>query len=292
MNLELVKFFLSHLEVERRVSPYTLRSYSTDLQQFYTFFTQGEQPKLFENLQSKDIRLWIVALSEKGLDNKSINRKLAALRTFFNYLQRTGKIVENPMVSIKMVKTKKSIPHFIRESELATIDFSSEERSFASLRDELIFTLFYGTGMRLSELIQLTIQQIDFFQRTLRVLGKRNKERIIPAPAALFELIEEYLKYRNSQTNMLLVTDDGKPLYPMFVQRTIKRILSKVSTLEKLSPHVLRHTYATHLLNKGADLNAIKELLGHANLAATQVYTHNSLEKMKAIYKQAHPKGE
>lgn len=292
MNLELVNFFLSHLEVERRLSPYTLRSYSTDLQQFTSFFNLGQQPVQIEDLRSKDIRHWIVDLSNQGLDNKSINRKLAALRTFFNYLQRTGKIVENPMVSIKMIKTKKAIPHFVRENELANIDFSSEERTFGNLRDELIFTLFYGTGMRLSELIQLTIPQIDFFHRTIRVLGKRNKERIIPAPAALFELIETYLKNRVSDSPVLLLTDEGKPLYPVFVQRTIKRILSKVSTLEKLSPHVLRHTYATHLLNKGADLNAIKELLGHANLAATQVYTHNSLEKMKAIYKQAHPKGE
>lgn len=195
------------------------------------------------------------------------------------------------MVSIKAVKIGKSLPQFLREPEIAKIDFSMQENSFESLREELIYSLFYGTGMRLSELIQLKVHQIDLYQKQLKVLGKRNKERIIPAPSILFELIEKYLKVCPFESEYLLLTDQGKPLYPMMVQRIIKKLLSSVSTLEKLSPHVLRHTYATHLLNKGADLNAIKELLGHANLAATQVYTHNSLEKMKEIYQQAHPKG-
>jgi integrase/recombinase XerC len=292
MNLELVNFFLEHLQVERRVSKHTLISYSTDLQQFCTFIEQGLQPsKNIIELNSKDIRLWIVDLSNHSIENRSINRKLAALRTFFKYLQRTGKISENPMVSIKMVKTGKSLPHFIRETDLAKIEFPQSGESFQDLREELIFHLFYGTGMRLSELIQLQVNQIDLYHKQIRVLGKRNKERIIPAPDLLFEIIEKYLKVCPFTNDLLLLTDQGKPLYPMMVQRIIKKVLGNVSTLEKLSPHILRHTYATHLLNKGADLNAIKELLGHANLAATQVYTHNSLEKMKEIYQQAHPKG-
>jgi integrase/recombinase XerC len=292
MNLELVNFFLEHLQVERRVSKHTLISYSTDLQQFCTFIEQGLQPsKKIIELNSKDIRLWIVDLSNHSIENRSINRKLAALRTFFKYLQRTGKISENPMVSIKMVKTGKSLPHFIRETDLAKIEFPQSGESFQDLREELIFHLFYGTGMRLSELIQLQVNQIDLYHKQIRVLGKRNKERIIPAPDLLFEIIEKYLKVCPFTNDLLLLTDQGKPLYPMMVQRIIKKVLGNVSTLEKLSPHILRHTYATHLLNKGADLNAIKELLGHANLAATQVYTHNSLEKMKEIYQQAHPKG-
>ena len=292
MNLELVNFFLAHLETERRLSKHTVTSYATDLQQFNQFIEKKNLNNSIATIQSKDIRSWIVELSNEGLENKSINRKLAALRTFFNYLQRTKQVEENPMVSIKMIKTKKTLPHFVRESELEKLTFDPKENEKGEIRDELIFHLLYGTGMRLAELIQLKIQHIDFFNRTIRVLGKRNKERIIPAPAFIFELIENYLKERRSDLEVLLVTDKGEALYPMFVQRKIKNILGRVSTLEKLSPHILRHTYATHLLNNGADLNAIKELLGHANLAATQVYTHNSLEKMKEVYKQAHPKGE
>ena len=292
MNLELVNFFLEHLKVERRLSKHTLVSYTTDLQQFCSFLEHGlPQAKLLLDLNSKDIRLWIVDLSNQSIENRSINRKLATLRTFFKYLQRTKKVIDNPMVSIKAVKIGKSLPQFLREPEIAKIDFSMQENSFESLREELIYSLFYGTGMRLSELIQLKVHQIDLYQKQLKVLGKRNKERIIPAPSILFELIEKYLKVCPFESEYLLLTDQGKPLYPMMVQRIIKKLLSSISTLEKLSPHVLRHTYATHLLNKGADLNAIKELLGHANLAATQVYTHNSLEKMKEIYQQAHPKG-
>ncbi len=292
MNLELVNFFLDHIQVERRLSKHTLTSYSTDLIQFCTFIEEGlPQSKSIIELNAKDIRLWIVDLSNQSIENRSINRKLAALRTFFKYLQRTGRIEDNPMVSIKMVKTGKTLPHFVRETEIAKINFSDSDDGFEALREELIFTLFYGTGMRLSELIQLKINQIDLFQKQIKVLGKRNKERIIPAPNSLFDLIEKYLKICPFESEYLLLTDQGKPLYPMMVQRIIKKILGNVSTLEKLSPHVLRHSYATHLLNKGADLNAIKELLGHANLAATQVYTHNSLEKMKEIYHQAHPKG-
>jgi integrase/recombinase XerC len=291
MNLELVNFFLEHLQIERRLSKHTLSSYATDLNQFCSFIEQGlPQAKSIIALQTKDIRLWMVDLSNQGIENRSINRKLAALRTFFKHLQRTGKLIDNPMISIKAVKTSKTLPHFIRETEIKSIDFSNKGETFEELREELIFSLFYGTGMRLSELIDLKTTQIDVYHKQLRVLGKRNKERIIPAPSILFELIEKYVKVRPFESEFLLLTNQGKQLYPMMVQRIIKKLLGNVSTLEKLSPHVLRHTYATHLLNKGADLNAIKELLGHANLAATQVYTHNSLEKMKEIYQQAHPK--
>ena len=292
MNLDLVNFFLEHLQIERRLSPYTLRSYQTDLLQFSSFISEEFTPeKSIVDLNSKEIRLWLVYLANQSLDNRSINRKLATLRTFYKYLQRTGKAIENPMISIKMVKTSKKLPQFLRESEMEKIAFHSEISSFEELQQELIFQLFYGTGMRLSELINLQVNQIDFLNHQIKVLGKRNKERIIPAPKSIFELLEKYLKIRPVDSEILLTNTKGKALYPMFVQRIIKKIISQTSTIEKQSPHVLRHSYATHLLNKGADLNAIKELLGHANLAATQVYTHNSLEKMKEIYKQAHPKG-
>lgn len=292
MNQDLVNFFLEHLQIERRLSPYTLLSYQTDLLQFSSFISEEFTPeKSIVDLNSKEIRLWLVYLANQSLDNRSINRKLATLRTFYKYLQRTGKAIENPMISIKMVKTSKKLPQFLRESEMEKIAFHSEISSFEELQQELIFQLFYGTGMRLSELINLQVNQIDFLNHQIKVLGKRNKERIIPAPKSIFELLEKYLKIRPVDSEILLTNTKGKALYPMFVQRIIKKIISQTSTIEKQSPHVLRHSYATHLLNKGADLNAIKELLGHANLAATQVYTHNSLEKMKEIYKQAHPKG-
>jgi integrase/recombinase XerC len=238
-----------------------------------------------------DVRKWLISLSDDSIQNRSINRKLATLRTFYKYLLRTGKITENPMASIRMVKTTKKIPHFVRESEMENlVENRIIATNFSEARDELILFLLYGTGIRLAELISLQKSQVNLAAKTIRVIGKRNKERMIPIPTFLVELIETYRQFCPFENAHLLLTDKGEPLYPMFVQRLVKKNLGEFSQLEKLSPHILRHTYATHLLNRGADLNAIKELLGHANLAATQVYTHNSMEKMKAIYQQAHPK--
>jgi integrase/recombinase XerC len=195
------------------------------------------------------------------------------------------------MTTIKMIKTKKKLPQFLRESEIEPLfNTPIDINSFEDLRDQLILYLLYGTGIRLAELISLKRVQINLQSGTIRVIGKRNKERIIPIPKLIEVLIENYLKACPYIHDHLLLTDKGETLYPVFVQRLVKKQLSRISTLEKLSPHILRHTYATHLLNRGADLNAIKELLGHANLAATQVYTHNSMEKIKEIYSQAHPK--
>jgi integrase/recombinase XerC len=190
-----------------------------------------------------------------------------------------------------MIKTKKKLPQFLRESEIEPLlNLPVDLSSFEDLRDQLILFLLYGTGIRLAELISLKRMQVNLLSGTIRVIGKRNKERIVPIPKLIEALIENYLKVCPYTHENLLLTDKGEILYPVFVQRLVKKQLSKISTLEKLSPHILRHTYATHLLNRGADLNAIKELLGHANLAATQVYTHNSMEKIKEIYSQAHPK--
>jgi integrase/recombinase XerC len=191
-----------------------------------------------------------------------------------------------------MVKTRKSLPHFIRESEMAPLldDIQACASTFTEARDQLVLFLLYGTGMRLAELIDLRTSQINLSAKTLRVIGKRNKERIIPIPDMLVQLIRQYMEMNTFSSDYLILTDKGERVYPMFIQRLVKKQLGEISTSEKLSPHILRHSYATHLLNRGADLNAIKELLGHANLAATQVYTHNSMEKLKEIYKQAHPK--
>jgi len=290
MNREVVNFFLQHLQVERRLSPLTLRSYEIDLLQFLDFLDLDSLQ--VNHIKSQSIRAWLVELSNQGIQNRSINRKLATLRTFYKYLLRRGDVTENPMHTIRMVKTSKTLPTYLRESEMEQL-FSQNETpklTFEEVRDQLALMLLYGTGMRLAELIQLSQQQVNLAAKTLRVIGKRNKERIIPMPTLLVELIQQYRSLNPYQHDTLLLTDKGDPCYPMFIQRVVKKYLGEVSTLEKLSPHVLRHSYATHLLNRGADLNAIKELLGHANLAATQVYTHNSMEKLKEIYKQAHPK--
>lgn len=290
MNREVVNFFLQHLQVERRLSPLTLRSYEIDLLQFLDFLALDSHQ--VTQIKAQTIRLWLVELSNQGIQNRSINRKLATLRTFFKYLQRRGDVTDNPMQTIRMVKTSKSLPTYLRESEMEQV-FAQQEipkNTFEEVRDQLVLMLLYGTGMRLAELIQLSNQQLNLASKTLRVIGKRNKERIIPMPQLLVDLVKQYQSLNPFQNQTLLLTDKGEPCYPMFIQRLVKKYLGEVSALEKLSPHVLRHSYATHLLNRGADLNAIKELLGHANLAATQVYTHNSMEKLKEIYKQAHPK--
>jgi integrase/recombinase XerC len=287
MNRELVNFFLDHLSIERRLSPHTITSYSTDLEQFIAFI----EPRGLLEVQAIDVRKWLISLSDDTIQNRSINRKLATLRTLYKYLVRSGKMAENPMTSIRMVKTTKKLPHFVRESEMENlVENRKIATNFSEARDELILFLLYGTGIRLAELISLQNNAVNLAAKTIRVIGKRNKERVIPIPQLLIELIQAYRSFCTFENSHLLLTDKGEPLYPMFVQRLVKKNLGEFSQLEKLSPHVLRHTYATHLLNRGADLNAIKELLGHANLAATQVYTHNSMEKMKAIYLQAHPK--
>jgi len=278
---------LDHLSIERRLSSNTITSYSTDLEQFTAFIA----PASLSQVQALTIRKWLISLSDDSIQNRSINRKLATLRTFYKYLLRTGKVSENPMTSIRMVKTTKKIPQFVRESEMENlVENRKMATNFSEARDELILFLLYGTGIRLAELISLQNNQVNLAAKTIRVIGKRNKERMIPIPGLLVDLIATYRSFCTIEHAHLLLTDKGEPLYPMFVQRLVKKNLGEYSQLEKLSPHVLRHTYATHLLNKGADLNAIKELLGHANLAATQIYTHNSMEKMKAIYQQAHPK--
>jgi integrase/recombinase XerC len=277
-----------HLKVERRLSIHTVTAYENDLLQFLAFI--GLEANITE-IKSDAIRGWLIQLSDDAIQNRSINRKLATLRTFFKFLLRRGDRQDNPMTTIKMIKTKKKLPQFLRESEIAPLfNTPIDIKSFEDLRDQLILYLLYGTGIRLAELISLQRSQVNLKSGTIRVIGKRNKERIIPIPKLIEVLVENYLKACPYPHENLLLTDKGEILYPVFVQRLVKKQLSQISTLEKLSPHILRHTYATHLLNRGADLNAIKELLGHANLAATQVYTHNSMEKIKEIYSQAHPK--
>jgi len=250
----------------------------------------------FDQVQYSHIRAWIISSIEDNLSPRSVNRKIATLRSFYKFLQTRKMCDENPMIRVKPLKTEKKLPNFIKEGEMIQLlDQIPFPEGFTGLRDKLIFELLYGTGIRLSELINLTIDSVNFFDKTVKVLGKRNKERIIPLPEQVSQTIKEFIDakqefFKDGNSNLLVVTDTGEKAYPMMVYRIVNQYLNLVTTSTKKSPHVLRHTFATHLLNKGADLNAVKELLGHTNLAATQVYTHNTMEKLKSVFDQAHPK--
>ncbi|MBI1768519.1 MAG: tyrosine-type recombinase/integrase [Bacteroidetes bacterium] len=286
--------FLKYLQYEKRYSPKTILAYQTDLQQFQDFLNKDFDATPSAEANHAFVRSWIVSLVENEMDAISVNRKIACLRSYYKFLLRQEVITKDPMTKVKMLKTKKKLPHFVQEADMVKvldqIEFTTD---FEGTRDQLVLELLYGTGMRLSELIGLKDHSINLKDRTLKVLGKRNKERIIPFTQSLVNLIEGYRKARNREVEKknetFFVTENGQPLYPMLVNRIVKKYL-KDSNVDKKSPHVLRHTYATHLLNKGAEINAVKDLLGHASLAATQVYTHNSMEKLKKVFDQAHPK--
>ena len=292
----MVSYFLQHIKYEKRLSHHTVTAYEGDLKQFSAFLLFQYEFKEPEKADFQMIRSWIVALVDEKIENRSINRKIATLRTFYNFLLRHKAITTDPMLKIKALKTDKTLPKYVEEKPMENLlddmEFSDD---FSGLRDKLVLELLYGTGMRLAELIGLKITDLNLYNNTLVVLGKRNKQRIIPVNKSLVEAIKKYLTLRtdiidDTTNTYLIVTESGTQAYPMFIQRLVKKYLSLVTSLEQRSPHVLRHTFATHLLNRGADLNAIKDLLGHTSLAATQVYTHNSIEKLKKVFKQAHPK--
>jgi integrase/recombinase XerC len=295
-NLGTIGTFLKYLQFEKRYSPHTISNYQSDLEQFGQFLGQFSPNTSPDQADHSSIRSWIIQLSENKLEAASINRKIACLRSYFKFLMREEVIAQSPMTKIKVLKTKRKLPHFVKEPDMESLlDRGDFEDNHDGLRQRLILELFYGTGMRLSELISLKENQINLRENTLKVLGKRNKERVIPFSAPLSSIIEKYVAARNKEIEMkkhglLLVTDDGEKLYPMMVNRIVKKYLKLFSSVEKKSPHVLRHTYATHLLNKGAEINAVKDLLGHSSLAATQVYTHNTIERLKKTFDQAHPK--
>jgi len=292
----MVESFIRYIQFEKRYSPKTVISYQTDLKQFENFLAKEYDGTAAQDANYGLVRSWIVSLVEDKLDNLSVNRKIACLRSYYKFLLRQEIITKDPMMKIKILKTKKKLPHFVNESDTAILlDNVNYGEGHAGQRDKIILELLYGTGMRLAELISLKEADVNLHARTIRVLGKRNKERVIPFGESLVEVIKEYKRLRNKEVSKqehpyLLVTDDGAALYPMMVNRIVKKYLKLFTSVEKKSPHVLRHSYATHLLNKGAEINAVKDLLGHSSLAATQVYTHNSMEKLKKAFDQAHPK--
>ncbi len=292
----MIESFLNYLQFEKRVSQNTFIAYQTDLLQFSDFLQKTFPDELIEKASYNIIRSWVIELVEHNVDSRSVNRKMACLRSFYKFLMKREIISIDPMLKMTALKTKKKLPAFVKEGDMANmLDKVVFDNTLEGWRDKLILELFYATGIRLSELIHLKENQLDLINRTIKVLGKRNKERVIPFASGIVSIIESYRIIRNIEVTkmdhgFLFVTNSGKPCYPMMVYRIVKRYLSENTTSEKRSPHILRHTYATHLLNKGAEINAVKDLLGHSSLAATQVYTHNSMEKLKKVFDQAHPK--
>tara|TARA_B100001059_G_scaffold184565_1_gene186158 strand:- start:327 stop:1205 length:879 start_codon:yes stop_codon:yes gene_type:complete len=284
--------FIAYLKFEKRYSVHTLTAYERDLNDFL-IYAEIKGLNEFSDLSASYIRSWIVYLIENGLKNRSVNRKLASLRSFYKWLVKEQIIESSPMAKVSGPKSEKHLPQFVKESELKLDKLQGLFKdNFEGKRDALMFELFYQTGIRLSELINLKLHDIQHGQ--IKVLGKRNKERIIPIANSLYEQIEKYIELRQDKTKKtpeLLVLESGNKLYPAFAYRKINSYLGKVTTLEKKSPHVLRHTFATHMLNRGTGLETLKDLLGHANLSATQIYTHNSFAKLNSIYSQAHPRG-
>lgn len=292
--LLMVETFLKYLSFEKRYSQHTVDAYRKDLLQYSEYLDAEFEISDLKEVKHIHLRGWVVRLMDNELSPKSVNRKIATLKSFYKFLLAREYIPLNPATQIKPLKTPKDLPSFVKEEEITDlldrVEFSSD---FSGQRDKLLLELLYSTGIRLAELQGLKDTDVNFYEKTIRVLGKRNKERIIPVGNSLIQLIENYQNQKKEigmDGDILLVTNSGDALYPMFIYRKVKAYLSAVTTLSKKSPHVMRHTFATHLLNKGADLNAVKDLLGHTSLAATQVYTHNSIEKLKAAFDQAHPK--
>ena len=292
----MVNLFLDFLEIEKRYSSHTVLAYRNDLEQFGAFLKKSYDESDCISANHLMIRTWVIEMMEKDLDPKSVNRKLATLRTFYKFLLRNNKLEINPMLKVRAPKMRKKLPVFVEESSMVKLlDHFIFTEDFAGIRDRMVLEFLYGTGMRLSELIDIKDANINWHEGVVKVKGKGNKERIIPIPQGVFETAKKYFAFKTkanfcNQDLNFIVTNKGEGVYPVFIYRLVKHYLNHVSTIEKKSPHVLRHTFATHLLNKGADLNAIKDLLGHTSLAATQVYTHNSIEQLKKIFDQAHPK--
>ena len=296
LSPQLIQSFLDYLKFQKRYSQHTIISYENDLQSFSDFIIATFGETEINQVNASFIRTWLASLKEGGMESKSINRKISSLKSFFKYQLKEGNITISPMATIVSPKIKKRLPQFVDEKEVAVL-FNHVEfpADWKGRTERLIMSLFYNTGMRQAELVSLKEKQVDKSNRAIKVLGKGNKERVIPISVELMGMLQNYLASKRSllesyDEENVLVNEKGKKLQPRYVYDVVKHYLSMVTTINKKSPHVLRHTFATHLLNNGAELNAVKELLGHSSLAPTQVYTHNTIEKLKDVYKKAHPK--
>ena len=291
-----IKAFSEYLLLEKNYSPHTILAYERDLGEFQEFLHENHDSELITNIDYSEIRQWIVELVNSGVSNRTINRKISSLNSYFKFLQKIQQIKTNPLKKHKALKVGKKVQLPFSEEELnQVLENSIEINDFESARDQLIIELFYATGIRRIELVNLKMSDVDFGSKQIKVLGKRNKERYIPLIDRLIVSIERYLSYRSKlqfieNDEYLFLTKKGLKIYEMLVYRIINKYFSKASSKAKCSPHVLRHSFATHLLNEGADLNAVKELLGHTSLAATQVYTHNSISELKKVYAKSHPR--
>lgn len=286
--------FLEYLSFEKKYSQHTIKAYQKDLQSFSAFIEVEFNQKDLIDVNYNQIRTWIVKLVELQISNRSINRKISSLKSFYKYLQKTSQLDINPLAKHKALKIPKKIQVPFTSKEVnAVLESVSEEDDFISVRNKLIVELFYSTGIRRIELVNLKVKDVDVNNKLLKVLGKRNKERYVPILESVNHSILKYLQLRNLKTlnsDDFFITEKGNKIYETLVYRIINSYFSKVSSKVKKSPHILRHSFATHLLNEGADLNSVKELLGHSSLASTQVYTQNSLENLKKVYNQAHPR--
>jgi integrase/recombinase XerC len=288
--------FIDYLKFEKRYSAHTILSYKDDLEAFAVFVRDEFGGLALKEISPAVVRSWLASLKDQGLSSRSINRKVSTLRSFYKYQLSNGGVELSPMGAILSPKMSKRLPVYIERKDMAILfDEVRFPDDWEGLTDRLLLVILYYTGMRLSELIGLRENQVDDGNRSIKVVGKGNKERVIPVNEVLIAAIREYRDKKRVElaapdTEVLLVGRKGKKLYPKYVYRAVRAYLAEVTTIEQKSPHVLRHTFATHLMNAGAELNSVKELLGHASLAATQVYTHNTIEKLKDVYKKAHPK--
>ncbi|HEX5023647.1 MAG TPA: tyrosine-type recombinase/integrase [Agriterribacter sp.] len=296
-HIPAIQSFIDYLSFEKRYSKHTIVAYMNDLRQFFEYIRNGEEnDRDIQEILPSDVRSWLADLMKNKNTGKTVNRKISTLKAFFKYHLRTGLLESTPMTTIISPKITKRLPVFIEEKHTETLfNHVAFRAGWEGLTERMILVLLYTTGMRLSELINIKENQVDIKQKSIKVLGKGNKERIIPLDAGITNSIEEYMATKIKElkpfdSEYLLVNAKGRKLYPKYVYLVVKKYLSLVTTVKKKSPHILRHTFATHLTNQGADLNAVKELLGHSSLAATQIYTHNNIEKLKEVFKKAHPK--
>ena len=294
--MTIVQKYLSYLRYEKNYSSHTEISYSKDLSQFEYFLNNHAEGTPLMDIDSDIVRLWIARLIEEGITPRSVNRKLSSLKSFYRFLVKTGEIKSNPLNKVTGPKSSKPLPSFVTDNDMEHLLDNEEviQDDFEEYRNHTILELFYMTGMRRAELIGLKDSDIDLSSDVIRVTGKRNKQRLIPFSSGTKAIIENYIgernKYTENQSGYFFVKKDGCPLYPMLVYRIIHNSLKSIPTLSKASPHILRHSFATSMLNNGAELNAVKELLGHSSLASTEIYTHTSFEELKKIYKKAHPR--